>query len=229
MAIPLVTSWQLEKAAGEPPSIIRVKNLQSHINGPQDAWGRPGRPQPILVSAEVSLVQRFGVSSSRDAVAPDTVHYGQLSKAVLTVLGRIEGQAAKEDEKSLDFVMSSIWAYLTGVQTDGVAAAQAKPFLDMEFVRRLTVSIVLPKASLLGTGVGLTSSAVFQNSVMHIRSLSLNILELRIPTLVGVNENERAAKQVVIANIGVERYTNERDGYVELETVVVDVSETKYE
>ncbi|KAK7414295.1 hypothetical protein QQX98_006812 [Neonectria punicea] len=224
MNIPIQTSWQLQNAEGEPHGLVRVRNLQSAIQGPQDAWGRPGRPQPILVSAEVSLTQPFGSSSATDAVASDTVHYGLLSKAIMATLARLEVQAAAGEVASLHAVLSSIWLDLTGVDTLGASsnAAEKSAFLNLRYVRRLTVSIILTKASLMGSGVGLSASAVFQQLSIQARGLTLSLQGLRVPTLIGVNDNERLAKQIVVANIGVEMYANTEDDYAPLEAVVVD-------
>ncbi|KPM35253.1 hypothetical protein AK830_g11320 [Neonectria ditissima] len=223
MAVPIQTSWQLQTAEGEPTAVVRVRNLQSVIQGPQDAWGRPGRPQPALVSAEVSLAQPFGSSSSADVVAPDTVHYGLLSKAIMATLGRLEVQATAGQVASLHGVLSSIWVDLTGVDTLGTPAnvAEKGSFLNLSYVRRLTVSVVLTKASLLGSGVSLSASAVFQESSMQARGLTLSLQGLRVPTLIGVNENERLAKQIVVANIGIEKYSDSKDDYASLEVAVV--------
>ncbi|KAH7163063.1 dihydropteroate synthase [Dactylonectria estremocensis] len=232
MAVSLQTAWQLQIAEGQPSAAIRVRNVQSTIQGPHDAWGRPGRPQPILVSAEISLVQPFGRSSSADQVAPDTVHYGLLSKAIIATLKRLEMQAADGQVATLHGVLSSIWSDLTGLNTLGasVNADKKEPFLALAFVRRLSVSIVLPKASLIGSGVSLSASAVFQESSMTARGLVLNLEGLRVPTLIGVNPNERLAKQIVVANIGIEKYRNDEDDYVPLEAVVVDaMTESSFE
>ncbi|KAF7543507.1 hypothetical protein G7Z17_g10682 [Cylindrodendrum hubeiense] len=232
MAVPLQTSWQLQTAEGEPSAVVRVRNLQSTIQGPQDAWGRPGRPQPILVSAEVSLAQPFGSSSSADVVASDTVHYGLLSKAILATLGRLETEAAAGEAASLHGVVSNIWADLTGLDTSGAASNASKKgaFLNLSFVRRLSVSVVLTKASLLGSGVSLSASAVFQESSMQARGLALSLQGLRVPTLIGVNDNERTAKQIVVANIGIEQYGNDKDEHAPLEAVVVDtMTKSSYE
>ena len=49
---------------------------------------------------------------------------------------------------------------------------------------------------------------------------------MRVPTLIGVNANEKRAKQIVKADIEVERVVACPDQYCELEAVVVKVRET---
>lgn len=225
MATPLVTTHHLQSLTPSPTSLVRVKNLSTTIRGPHDAWARPGRPQPVLVSAEVSFTGAFGLSSEKDSVAGDTVHYGLLSKEILVVLEKIGARAAQGGgAASLDEIMGYIWEHLTGRSHTGVCSAP-EPFLSMKAVRQLTVSIMLPKASLLGNGVSLTASAVFESSAVKARSLALDLVELRVPTLVGVNPNEREAKQVVVANVGIERYADAKDEWVGLEKAVVQVSQ----
>ena len=127
MAPTLNTLGQVRQTGGEPNAVVRVRNLQYTIKGPQDAWGRPGRPQPVLVSAEVSLYQPFKSSSSKDVVASDTVHYGLLSKSILATLGRLDAASAEQkkssaDEEETDFIILAMRQY---VDKDPVTATLA--------------------------------------------------------------------------------------------------------
>lgn len=229
MAPSLQTRWEVQQIAGEPIAVIRARQLQYTIQGPQDAWGRQGRPQPLLVSAEVSLTQPFGSSSSKDVVASDTVHYGLLSKAILATLGRLE-KTAEARSMSLHGLLESIWSDLTGLGFDGSDAdlAGRKAFLSLQYVRSLTVTVDLPKATLLGGGVSLSATSVLETAssktTAKATAMTLNLKGLRIPTLIGVNDNERIAKQVVVANIGIDKYYSQQDAYAPLEAIVVEVS-----
>lgn len=231
MALPVKLAWEVKAAAGKAPAVIRVKKLQTTISGPSDAWGRQGKTQPMLVSAEVSLVKPFGSSSAADAVAGDTVHYGLLSKAILASLRRLDAEGASDSVKSLRGVLDEIWVGLTGFDTSGEqkTGSGAKPFLVMEGIRQLRVTLHLPKASLLGNGISLTSAALFNTGgntpSVEARALGWKIHELRLPTLIGVNDNERTAKQVVVASVEVERHDSGDDAYCGLEAVVVKVSD----
>lgn len=229
MTAPLRTSWEIQNASGAPTAVVRVKNLQSTIQGPQDAWGRPNRPQPISVSASVSLAKPFGSSSSTDVVDSDTVHYGLLSKAILRTLDRLAAQARTDQITPLPDVLENVWIDLTGLNTFGKPSGGAteKPFLNTAFVRSLSITVYLPKASLLGAGASLTGSAVFDiddgGVSMSMRGMSLKVHDLRVPTLIGVNDNERTAKQVVVANVEVDKFDGVGDAYCGLEAVVVEV------
>lgn len=229
MSHPLQTTWQVERDAGEPAAVIRVRNLQLTIEGPQDAWGRQGRPQPMLISAEASLSQPFGSSSSTDVVASDTVHYGLLSKAILGTIKQYE-ETKQVKSMSLYAILDVIWANLTGFYLNGIGAhlEGKKPFLSLDVMRSLRVKVDLPKASLLGSAVSLSGMTTYESdgcgNYIQGQALALTLKELRVPTLIGVNDNERLAKQVVVANITLERFRDYSDNYTQLEAVVVEVS-----
>ncbi|KAK8145076.1 hypothetical protein G3M48_004956 [Beauveria asiatica] len=254
MTVPLVSAAQIARDAHLPaPSTIKVKNLYATIQGPQDAWGRPDRPQPIAITAAVSLDAPFNASSANDTVAADTVHYGLLSKAILSIL------AAAAPVKSLRHLLDKTWAQMTGADSRGQDAevdesslSQGQesqqqqpplpPFLYFAQLRALEISLHLPKATLLGDGVSLTVTGGFElvtadgggggrvRPVMRQGAVSLKIHRLRVPTLIGVNSNERLAKQVVIASVEIDRLEDDADVYPELEQVVVTVMlESSYE
>jgi dihydroneopterin aldolase len=236
------TSWQVRAQAGEPFAVVRVKNLQYMIEAGRDAWGRAHKMQPVMISAEVSLRRPFETASSTDLVSADTVHYGLLSKAILSILeemGRQEtrassGSSARRDQRdeghSLFAVFSSIWSELTGLSwPTGLEKVVETPFLKISRVSYLCVTVMFPKATLLGEGVSLTGSAVFSGeggtSGSPVRTFGrcLRLHRLRVPTLVGINDNERKAKQVVIADVEIDKYPPALDIYPELEALVTTV------
>ncbi|OAA48683.1 dihydropteroate synthase [Metarhizium rileyi] len=222
MRIPIRTSHGLLLATGEAPATVRVKNIQSTVQGPSDAWGRPNRPQPISVSAAVTMAKSFGSTSTADALASDTVHYGLLSKAILATLARLDAHKSSDRTLTLPDVLGDIWIDLTGLDTFGspVTNDEAPPFLELGFIRSLEIEVHLPKATLRGAGVSLTATAAFDNGAMTSRGMKLKICDLRIPILIGVNSNERGAKQGVVANVEVERFDEVLDSYCALEDAV---------
>ncbi|KJK79077.1 hypothetical protein H634G_05892 [Metarhizium anisopliae BRIP 53293] len=225
MSIPIRTSHSLLLATGEPPATVRVQNIQSTIQGPSDAWGRQDRPQPISVSVAVGMAQSFGPTSTSDALASDTVHYGLLSKAVLATLARLSGAQGTSSGRQLTLpaILDTIWTDLTGVDMSGqqpASPAQGPPFLKLASVKSLQVGLRLPKATLQGAGVCLTATAAFARGAMTARGIKLALCDLRIPILIGVNANERRAKQGVVANVEVDRFDEARDCYCALEDVI---------
>ncbi|KAG5929009.1 hypothetical protein E4U42_007436 [Claviceps africana] len=220
---PLQTSANLLLATGSAPSTVRINNIQSTIQGPHDAWGRPNRAQPISVSVTVHLLHAFGSASASDALTPDTVHYGLLSKAILSTLDTL--RSGPREALSLPVVLASIWTGLTGQElfasASGTSSADSTPFLRLASLKSLELKVSLPKASLQGQGVSLTGHGVFEDGALVMRGLALALHDLRVPVLIGVNDNERLAKQGVVANVEVERFDDGRDNYCNLESVVV--------
>ncbi|XDG06903.1 hypothetical protein ABKA04_006518 [Annulohypoxylon sp. FPYF3050] len=259
---PLVSSWQARKDAGEPVAVVRVRNLQASIPVGRDAWGRSGILQPVLLSSEVSFAKPFSgngakASGDTDALDEGTVHYGSLSKTLLASLemlpkaaeskGEKVAMTAKEAEapRTAD-VLELLWVRMTGRVVDGSRIAlplDQVPFLDAAKLRSLVLTIALPKASLLGAGVSLTTTASFREEFvgkggddkvkeqvqsknpLKSYSRSLRIQGLHVPTLIGVNSNEREAKQMVVADVEVDRYDAVDDVHSDLEKIIVETIE----
>ncbi|KAL8304028.1 hypothetical protein RB597_004637 [Gaeumannomyces tritici] len=232
------SSWQVRAAAGEPYAVVRVRNLQATVHAAQDAWGRASKAQPLLVSAEVSMRDTFEGSSAADAVAADTVHYGTLSKVILASLERYRQPPPGQDDaddgngRSLRDVLDTIWSGLTGLTIDGARspsrrAGDGAPFLDASRVRFMSVTVTLPKASLLGDGVSLTATSVFEQDGslqrVDVFGMCLRLHGLRVPTLIGVNPNERLAKQFVVTDIEVDKFDYAPDAYTALEALAVNI------
>ncbi|PTB43035.1 uncharacterized protein TrAFT101_001596 [Trichoderma asperellum] len=249
----LEPNWRVRFLAGQPPAKVRVRNLQTSIEGPSDAWNRKGKQQPLSVSASVMLKEAFDASSSADKVAGDTVHYGLLSKAILASLeGKGPQHPAKEKSadaastsrfSSLRDVVNTIWEDLTNQDANGKTKVVdeeeeeeeqlVKSFLKASTIRCFELTAHLPKASLLGSGVSLTRIALFGRdgeSRPQPRGMSLKIHDLRVPTLIGVNGNERKAKQVVVATIEIDKFNIDEDVFTMIEAETVEVmSQSSFE
>lgn len=223
------------------PAVISVRNLNFSIQGPQDAWGRVYREQPLSVSLKVVMKEPFGSSSAADAVAPDTVHYGLLSKAAIATLERLSSTwngGANSDASTvpptLVGLVYEIYSDLTGITTSGEPRQDRtkKPFLDVSLIQCLVVTAHLRKASLLGSGVSVTMMSTFGIRGDRLEatnySMSMRLHELRVPTLIGVNANERLAKQVVVANVEIGHFIDVQDIHGQIEAVVVQVNFTSF-
>ncbi|RWA08856.1 hypothetical protein EKO27_g6253 [Xylaria grammica] len=251
-AAPLVSTWQVRADAGEPLAIVRVRNLQSVMTAGRDAWGRVAKPQPVLISSEVSFTRPFETASARDTVNAETVHYGSLSKALLggmelfatsspssdkakTSSGKTEGDGGVPGTAD---VFEVLWVKLTGRVVDGSRVAlplDQVPFLDATRLRSLALTVHLPKASLLGSGVSLATTACFtdaddlagerKKNPLRSYARSLRLHGLLVPTLIGVNYNERAAKQMVVVDVEIDRFDAREDIHPELERLVVETLE----
>ncbi|KXH39447.1 FolB domain-containing protein [Colletotrichum salicis] len=219
----LVSSWQVRAEAGEPFAVIRVRDLQSMIKVGTDAWGREGKTQPIFVSAELSMSEPFEAASLSDKVSDDTVHYGLLAKAILGLLDDVNRY---EDDMSLEQAMRMIWGELTGYSLNGFESDESG-FLKNKLpkIRYLNITLTLPKASLLGSSVSRSYSSTcdVHNSspAGWLYSSTLRFNKLRVPTLIGVNDNERLARQIVVVSVEIEGYNGYSDSYVEIESFIV--------
>ncbi|KAI0970302.1 Dihydroneopterin aldolase-domain-containing protein [Xylaria arbuscula] len=248
-AAPLVSTWQVRADAGEPQAIVRVRNLQSVMVAGRDAWGRSAKAQPVLLSSEVSFARPFETASANDSVNAETVHYGNLSKTLLSGIelfspsstsgaSKVGASNAKREHGGAPHtgdVFELLWVQMTGRVVDGSRVAlplDQVPFLDATKLRSLSLTLHLPKASLLGDGVSLTTSACFADGLAEeeikrnpLRSYarSLRLHGLRVPTLVGVNPNERLAKQMVVVDVEIDRFDVREDIHTELEGAVVAV------
>ncbi|TVY73390.1 hypothetical protein LSUE1_G005424 [Lachnellula suecica] len=226
MGVNTAHAWDLLQAAGKPHSVIRVRNLQTSLVVGKDAWGRTKKSQPVLISASVSLREPFESASTEDAVTKSTVHYGTLSKAILEACSRFS-QVYGEDEQSLAALAVDIAAGLT--QGQNIKSPEV-PLLSSKMMRLLEITIMLPKASLLGSGVSVTDSLMYDLSEQGpgLASYILTLHDLKVTTLIGVNPNERLAKQLVVATVkidGMKHTLTATDSYNALEEIVVKTIE----
>ena len=96
----------------------------------------------------------------------------------------------------------------------------------------MSIKLTFPKASLLGEGISLTASTLygpFGGGYGCLRyALSLRLQNLKVPTLIGVNPNERHNKQSVVADIELDNFICLEDMYTNLEKGVVQVRAIPY-
>jgi dihydroneopterin aldolase len=237
---PLLTPYEIRNHLAEPHTLIHVRNLQTTLPIGTDAWGRTAKQQPVLITCIVSLRQPFSSAVLSDTVTKATVHYGILSKSILEACKQYyqDFKESKDEQICVRDMIDYIHWYLTGLDLMRHASSKRvkkpidestrEPLLSPSTIHSLSLTIHLPKASLMGQGISLESICGYDDvktrDAQHIPlSIVLKIHGLRIHTLVGVNDNERLAKQTVIANIDFEKWDRIKDCYVELEDVVVKV------
>lgn len=241
-------SWDLFIAKGQPPAIISVRNLQATIRVGKDAWGREGKVQPVLISATVSLRQPFDSASVHDLVNPSTIHYGTLSKVILEAVQEFHDQGGVSTQRGKDSSVKALLDHvdlkLTSFSLDGKRRPNfndlepgggrlikgAETFLDPALVKALELEVTLPKGLLNSTtGVSRISTTV-RSEIDDFRAYqeywgsSIVLRNLQVSTLIGVNSNERLAKQLVIATIETDVWATTQDVYNQLEEVAVKVS-----
>lgn len=198
--------------------------MQTSLVVGTDAWGRPGKAQPVLISASVSLREPFESASSEDAVTGSTVHYGSLSKEILIACQHFSTRSdVLPDSKTLLY-----FAQIIRSQLIRGASGTGNSILSSSMITMLDIQVMLPKASLLGHGVSLIDYSMYSQSSPAPVALAcvLTLHGLKIPTLIGVNPNERLSKQLVIATVKVDTLIHHADTsklYNRLEEIVVKV------
>jgi len=102
---------------------------------------------------------------------------------------------------------------------------EREPLIPCSMLNSLSLEILLPKASLLGDGISLRGDFVYEEAHHgpSAYSMVLKLRDLRVPAVIGVNGNERRAKQVVVCSVEMERWDRMVDAYNELEEIVVKV------
>lgn len=220
------SSWDVMFAAGEPHTVIRVQNLQTSAKVGTDAWGREGKLQPVLISATVALRYPFETASIDDEVDQSTIHYGILSKAILEAVANFPHTSYSFNGSIVSFA-ENIFERLIGHENKNrtVYYKEEQHVVNRKMTSSLQLKVMLPKASLLGSGVSVTETRTFDtDGVPGVRSRTLSVHDLRIPTLVGVNPNERLAKQIVVTNLEIDRWFWSENYYARFEQFLVKVS-----
>ncbi|ROT40126.1 hypothetical protein SODALDRAFT_332288 [Sodiomyces alkalinus F11] len=204
---------------------IHVRDLQAHARAGVDAWGRTGKEQPLLVSANLSLADRFHAAASTDRVSDDTVHYGILAKGILASLGSLEAHMGTSHVTLRQALEHLIGDVTYPASSSAPTSVRQCILVDPKKLRSASITLTLPKASLLGEGVSLSKHFSFPpDSPAYSWGICLSLHRLRVPTLIGVNDNERERKQVVIADIDVDMFDNDGDMYTSLEATVIKVT-----
>lgn len=177
--------------------IIFLRNLQlSAVVGP-DAWRRPNKAQPVLIS--IRCVYDTQSAGSSDDIN-DTLSYGRMCKEITAA---VEGQS---------------WRGLGHLISGISEVAVAWPIKE-----KVKVSILLPKAVLrLDGGIKVESTlrrliAPHGNSrddTFKVDHSEWFLNKLRSACIIGVNNHEREEKQDIVIEI---QSPNVRFGFGEIE------------
>lgn len=224
----LVSSWEFARTTREPHSVIRVKNLQNSLAVGKDAWGRKDLLQPVLISASVSLSSPFESASAGDTVNNSTINYGTLSKRILSACQQVSNKAEAIDEPiTLMALLNGLFFHLVqhGTYRGGKSLSLRLGAEAGTAVDSLELRVMLPKASLMGSGVSHTIALGKSTSGYRVcTASSLRLHDLRVSALIGINPNERLARQTVIANVEVDHWYEWGDEYNSLEQIIVKVT-----
>ncbi|ORY04559.1 hypothetical protein BCR34DRAFT_572598 [Clohesyomyces aquaticus] len=188
---------------------ITVRNLEATVNAGVDAWGRK-KEQRAHITAKITLDCTITSAAQCDGLDSSTVHYGKLSKDV----------RERVQQKGHEWVTT--FALAKAIQESCVRTAGNTPTAKLE------VDVFYPKGSLLGDGAGLIYGTSHPRDGSSSRVLYLR--NVRVPCLIGINSNERLAKQSLIVNVWIECLAEDRsDDYAQLEQVVFQaISESSF-
>jgi dihydroneopterin aldolase len=148
--------------------------------------------------------------------------YDLLNWAFLYLTGRWINGGAPEAAITHDYIRGGVPCLEDGTRFQ-------RSLLNGEALQELELTLFLPKGTLLSGGVSLTVSGGFlpgpQTYLSAPYRSTLKIQDIQIPTLIGLNPNERTAKQMVIATVEIDPYlVTGTDYYNELEQIITKVS-----
>ena len=176
-------------------NIISIKCLQlpAGIVAP-DVWGKL-KEQPALVSVKLVLRGKgFSSAASKDELDESTLHYGQLAKSIRARCSRAE-QRVSDVSTAVNLVVESM-----ATKRGKIDGKEWSSFV----VAHSIVDVVLPKASMAGEKVTVTSERNYDEAGGLLESEGQYVIDdVKVMTLVGVNGYERTAKQPLVARLGV--------------------------
>ena len=203
MGLPFV-EWQRKKPVYADR--VCIDKLQFSTDVFPDAFGRD-KAQPGLISIALSLREQFQSAAQTDALDQSTINYGTLSKAIL--------KSIKQRSASGELIMmEQIWSLIGDL-------------IPSESVEAVEIDIFLPKACMVGDGIG------FKKSMTRggYDSLVIYFKNIRTSTIIGVNAHERKLKQPVIANVWLDDPKEEISipEHVRIvERILIEVRETRH-
>lgn len=184
-----------------------------------------------ILSKEILKVLAFRAESPKshnDGEKPEVIHTIEADWSLTVLLDAIFSWLTHEPLQNCDAaeVKSLGWSETQYSTLLRMAMDCKKTVVNMSSIQELKLSCFLPKGSILGSGVSLRLLTIPDQTVSDSLTFCsiLKLHDIRIPTLIGVNANERLAKQMVIANIEIDGYmVYYGDLYHKLEQVVVKV------
>ncbi|OJD32440.1 folic acid synthesis protein [Diplodia corticola] len=200
---------------------VSLRGLRLVARAGHDVWGRTDRAQPVALSLRVAARARFAGAAAGDALDASTVHYGVLSKNVLGALAGGAGDAGGAGSGS-----GSGW--LSGVEVASRVSEAVVRTAAGGAVEALRLDVGFPKASTLGTGAGVEWMVFYGGDGGQVVGFArqLYVRGMAIPTLIGVNANERMKKQMCLVSVWIDKVSEGAvDGYDVVEDIVLKAVE----
>lgn len=188
---------------------VSVKNIDLIANAGYDIWGRE-KPQRVLISVTLSMADTFASAAQTDTVDASTVHYGHLSKSIIS---KVESQSQWLSANELLYIVLS-----------AARAAAASPTA----LSTIEAEIMFVKASRAGDGMSLKLCHLPQSDST---TTILTLQRARLLALIGVNSNERTMKQMIIVSVAIDRVKGQlAERCFEVEQIIEKtVEESSYE
>ena len=158
---------------------VFLRGIKTNVVFNEDAWGRPGKSQPISVAVEIAPKESLEVAGKDDDVSK-TVDYGKLYKQITKIL---EGPLSTEKELAIQIAT-----------------------LIHPLSQSYDINVQLPKAVLRTTeGIQFRLASVNAPQPMgedvKVHVLRYRIAGVRIGCIIGVNAHERLRKQDLVLAI----------------------------
>lgn len=183
--MPYISRADWEATKPRTADKVAIDGVSLHANAGFDSFGRP-KAQPVKIDVVLSLSQPTSSAATADALDHSTVHYGELGKAIIAHVQR----TAAEWQQPHDFV--------NGVAETVMTFAEVR-----SAVEAVDVGVCFCKASLAGGGGW--SLALSLDAKQGGVCVEYSLKGFRMPILIGVNKHERAMKQVVVVDVGIDR------------------------
>lgn len=205
MASTLVKYDQWLCSSSSQTDKVCINDLAVNAMAGLDCWRRK-KEQPVFISLTLTLKGEFFTASTKDVVDQSTVHYGKLGKNIAATIS--------ERSKAQEWLSSSDLAVL-------VEEAAQRTAGDPSLISTYTVDLSYPKGSLYGDRAGYRYCVAYNADVY---AITLYLENIRVPILLGVNEYERKRKQIVVANIWLDKIDKEFiDDHAALEETFIKV------
>ena len=186
---------------------VCINDLAVNAMAGLDCWRRK-REQTVYISLTLSFKGEFFTASTKDVVDQSTVHYGKLGKSITTIIS--------EKSKAQEWLSSGDLAALVEEATQQTAG-------DPSLISTCIVDLSYPKGSLYGERAGYRYCVAYNADAF---ATTLYLENIRVPILLGVNDYERKKKQLVVANIWLDRIDREAiDDHTALEETFIKVRE----
>ncbi|TAQ88992.1 hypothetical protein B7494_g2656 [Chlorociboria aeruginascens] len=219
----LTHSFPILLHSGPPHSQIHISNISTLLHAGRDAWGATTKAQPVQISISLSLLTPLyspAHDQNADQLGEGAVNYGTLSKRVLSIAKEGDGDIQAQ---SLRMLGERVFRGILGGGIDGVMAeGDEGKLLDWKAIKSLRLEIKIPKATLVGEGASLEILAARAGEERYYGQV-LRLHGLKIPVVIGLNECEKGAKQMLVVDVEIDGWDYSGDAYNELEQMVFKV------